>query len=138
MKRLNYDYCKAAPVLEWMSRKWALVVLLRMEVLCNSPMKQSAQSPAGVRFGDLFREIPGISEKMLASTLDYLESEGLAVRNVRNTFPPSVEYSITPLGASFLKEIGYVIEWGHLHFEEIQEARGQAKSWNNAKSTEKW
>lgn len=30
-KKQNYDYCHAAPVMEWMSHKWALVVLLRME-----------------------------------------------------------------------------------------------------------
>ena len=30
-KKLNYDYCQAAPVLEWMSQKWALVVMLRIE-----------------------------------------------------------------------------------------------------------
>ena len=32
-KKLNYDYCQAAPVLEWMSQKWALVVMLRIEVV---------------------------------------------------------------------------------------------------------
>ena len=30
-KKLNYDYCQAAPVLEWMSQKWVLVVMLRIE-----------------------------------------------------------------------------------------------------------
>lgn len=60
---------------------------------------------------------------MLASTLDYLESEGLASRNEHDTFPPCVEYTVTPLGKSFLREIGYIIEWGHLHFEEINKAR---------------
>lgn len=35
-KKLNYDYCQAAPVLEWMSQKWALVVMLRIETCATS------------------------------------------------------------------------------------------------------
>ena len=59
MRKLDYDYCHAAPILEWMSRKWALVTLLRIE-------EMSSNENESVRFGDLFRSIPHISEKMLA------------------------------------------------------------------------
>lgn len=122
-KKLDYRYCKAAPVLEWMSHKWALVILLCIEDTSKQSSEHKENTCLGTRFGDLFREIPGISEKMLASTLDYLESEELASRNEHDTFPPCVEYTVTPLGKSFLREIGYIIEWGHLHFEEINKAR---------------
>lgn len=111
-KRLDYDYCRAAPVLEWMSHKWALVTLMRIE-----------EHHGSIRFGELFRSIPHISEKMLASTLDYLEHEGLVIRTSYAGLPPRVEYSLTPLARNFLREIGYVIEWGQLHFDEIQKGR---------------
>lgn len=116
-KKLNYNYCHAAPVMEWMSHKWALVVLLRMEEACN------AGKDTGIRFGELFRTIPALSEKMLASTLDYLSGEGLVHREVFAELPPRVEYKLTPLAHSFLREISYVIEWGQLHYSEIMQAR---------------
>lgn len=62
-------------------------------------------------------------KKMLASTLDYLMHEGLVVRHDYHTIPPRVEYALTPIANSFLREIGYVIEWGQLHFEEIIRGR---------------
>ena len=102
-----------------MSHKWALVTLLKIEELC-------AAEHGPVRFGDLFRSIPEISEKMLASTLDYLVQEGLLVRHSFESVPPRVEYSLTAIAISFLREISYVIEWGQLHFEEITASRHKA------------
>lgn len=121
MKRLDYDYCHAAPILEWMSHKWALITLLRIEEICTNENEP-------VRFGDLFRTIPHISEKMLASTLDYLVQEGLLVRRSFNSVPPRVEYSLTAIAISFLREISYVIEWGQLHFDEIMASRNNANT----------
>ena len=117
-KKLNYEYCRAAPVLEWMGQKWALVTLLRMK-----EASEAAAQGGEVRFSDLFRTIPQISEKMLASTLDYLEQEGLVNRIAQATFPPHVAYSLTPLAHNFLREISYVIEWGQLHYGEILQGR---------------
>lgn len=118
-KKLDYNYCKAGPVMEWMSRKWAVAVLLRIEESQDNDRKESQ----GIRFSDLFRTIPHISEKMLASTLSYLEHEGLIVRTEHDGKLPYVEYSLTAIGESFLREISYVIEWGQLHFDEIQKNR---------------
>ena len=117
-KKLNYEYCHAAPVLEWMGQKWALVTLLRMK-----EADDEAAQAEGIRFSDLYRTIPQISEKMLASTLDYLEQERLVNRVAQATFPPHVTYSLTPLALNFLREISYVIEWGQLHYEEILQGR---------------
>ena len=50
-KKLNYDYCQAAPVLEWMSQKWALVVMLRIE----------EYEKESIRFSELFRTFPQVS-----------------------------------------------------------------------------
>ena len=54
-KKLNYDYCQAAPVLEWMSQKWALVVMLRIE----------EYEKESIRFSELFRTIPRFRKKYL-------------------------------------------------------------------------
>lgn len=52
-KKLNYEYCRAAPVLEWMGQKWALVTLLRMK-----EASEAAAQGWEIRFSDLFRTIP--------------------------------------------------------------------------------
>lgn len=123
-RKLDYDYCHAAPVLEWMSHKWALVILLRIKASQSNEPNMS-----GIRFSDLFRTIPHISEKMLATTLTYLECEGLVVRIPAKSTPTHVEYSLSPLSQNFLREISYVIEWGQLHYEEIMKSRmNQGKS----------
>lgn len=103
----------------------ALVTLLRIE-------EESAGHKAPVRFGDLFRTIPQISEKMLASTLDYLVMEGLFERHAFGSVPPRVKYTLTPIALSFLREISYVVEWGQLHFEEIMAARDSSKNASGA------
>ena len=57
----------------------------------------------------------------------YLEGEGLVERTSYESMPPCVEYSLTPLAQNFLREISYIVEWGQLHFEEIQSNRQQRK-----------
>ncbi len=47
------------------------------------------------RFGALRRRVDGVSERMLAQTLQQLERDGLVHREVRETIPPNVEYSLT-------------------------------------------
>lgn len=49
-KKLNYDYCQAAPVLEWMSQKWALVVMLRIEEYEKESIRFSELSELSPRF----------------------------------------------------------------------------------------
>ena len=56
---------------------------------------------------DLFRIISHVSEKVLASTLNYLEGEGLAKRASYDLVPPCVEYSLTPLARNFIRENFY-------------------------------
>ena len=81
----------------------------------------------------IFRTIPHISEKMLASTLDYLVVEELLARRVFGSVPPKVDYALTPIARSFLREISYVVEWGQLHFEEMMAARNRSKNTSSDK-----
>lgn len=56
-KKLDYDYCSASPILEWLGDKWALVVLLKLH------------ENGVIRFNELYKTIPSISEKMLSDSL---------------------------------------------------------------------
>ena len=63
------------------------------------------------RFGELRRAVTGISEKMLAQTLQALERDGLVHREVHPVIPPRVDYSLTPLGAHAAKQISELFGW---------------------------
>ena len=64
-----------------------------------------------VRFNDLARLIGGASKKMIAERLRQLESQGLVERNVIETSPVSVEYSITPFGETALGFLDELRKW---------------------------
>jgi DNA-binding HxlR family transcriptional regulator len=64
------------------------------------------------RFGEIFRDIPGISPKMLTARLRELEEKGVVVREVVPTSPPSVEYSLSPLGRELIPVIDAIVRVG--------------------------
>jgi DNA-binding HxlR family transcriptional regulator len=71
------------------------------------------------RFGELRRQIPGITEKMLTQQLRELERDGIVAREVYPTVPPKVEYSLTEYGRSLKRALRTICDWGHAHMERI-------------------
>lgn len=64
------------------------------------------------RFGELRRDIPAISAKMLSARLRALEEKGVVLRKVVPTTPPSTEYALTDLGHEFVPAIRAIAEVG--------------------------
>lgn len=64
-----------------------------------------------LRFTELRREVRGVSEKMLAQTLQALERDGLVRREVRPVIPPHVDYSLTEPGRQIAVRIKGMFEW---------------------------
>ena len=64
-----------------------------------------------LRFSELERAIPGISQKMLAQQLRQLESDGVVTRLVHNEVPPRVEYALTPWGQSLCPALDSLLVW---------------------------
>lgn len=64
------------------------------------------------RFGELQRDIPGISPKMLTARLRKLEQKGVVTREVVHSSPPSVEYSLTDLGRELIPVIDAIVKVG--------------------------
>ena len=64
------------------------------------------------RFGELQRDIPGISPKMLTTRLRELEDKGVVLREVMPSSPPSVEYSLTELGRELVPVINTIVRVG--------------------------
>ncbi|MBF5067698.1 helix-turn-helix transcriptional regulator, partial [Salmonella enterica subsp. enterica serovar Istanbul] len=72
--------------------KWTIFVILSLDLLGGR-----------ARFSELERSVPGISQRMLSTTLKNLERDGLVIRELFPEVPPRVEYEITDLGKSLLR-----------------------------------
>ncbi|GAB2632158.1 winged helix-turn-helix transcriptional regulator [Kribbella swartbergensis] len=76
-----------------------------------------------MRFGELRREISGVTEKMLIQQLRELESRGIVHREVFHQVPPRVEYSLTELGQSLNVALADLDAWGAEHMAELEASR---------------
>ncbi|GGB66508.1 hypothetical protein GCM10007424_03090 [Flavobacterium suaedae] len=70
------------------------------------------------RFSEIQKIIPGITPRMLSKELKELEINGIIIRNVENTIPVTIEYSLTPSGKRLSKVLDTMVEWGLQHREE--------------------
>ncbi|WP_237758936.1 winged helix-turn-helix transcriptional regulator [Legionella birminghamensis] len=77
------------------------------------------------RFGELKREIGGISPKMLTQTLNKLEGIGFIARESFPVLPMKVEYSLTPLGRELANILGSLTSWTEENMDKIMRAERQ-------------
>ena len=99
--------CPIRNVLARVGDKWSLLVLYNL------------QHMEPVRFKELQRQIPDISQKSLTQTLRTLEKDGFVSREVFPEVPPRVEYSLTPRALSFLPLVENMINWAKENMDEI-------------------
>ena len=66
-----------------------------------------------LRFSELSRLVTSATPKMLTQQLRELENDGLIHRVVYPVVPPKVEYSLTPLGTSFIPILSSICDWGN-------------------------
>lgn len=78
-----------------------------------------------LRFGELQRHIPGISQRMLTLTLRQLERDGLLTRTVHAEVPPRVEYELTPMGRTLIEPSLALASWAIEHYPVIENARSR-------------
>ena len=90
--------CPSRQVLSHLTSRWGTLVML---VLLTGTH----------RFSALRRRIGGVSERMLAQTLQQLESDGFIYRQVYDVVPPHVEYSLTPLGREAAAHLAALTGW---------------------------
>ena len=91
--------------------KWTLLVLEELE------------ENELLRFTQLSRKIPGISQKMLTQTLRQMERDGLVHRTVHAVIPPKVEYRLTDLGHGLSESFCGVWRWVEGNLEAVEAAR---------------
>ncbi|MBD3734390.1 MAG: helix-turn-helix transcriptional regulator [Sphingopyxis sp.] len=91
--------------------KWTLLVLEELE------------DHGVLRFTELARRVPGISQKMLTQTLRAMERDGLVERTVHPVIPPKVEYRLTDLGHSLGEAFCGVWHWAGDNLDRVEAAR---------------
>ncbi|WP_433281835.1 winged helix-turn-helix transcriptional regulator [Pseudonocardia xinjiangensis] len=75
------------------------------------------------RFSELRREIGGVSEKMLAQTLQTLERDGFVHRHARPVIPPHVDYTVTDTGREAGERMRAMIQWVEGRMSTVVDAR---------------
>lgn len=90
--------CPSREVLKHLTSRWGVLVLIVLEKRMH-------------RFSELRRAIGGVSERMLAQTLQLLEADGMVARVAYQVVPPHVEYSLTPLGREAAEKVRLLADW---------------------------
>lgn len=103
--------CPSRAVLRHVTGRWSVLVLL-------------ALMSGTHRFSELRRKVAGVSERMLAQTLQWLEADGFVRRVSHPVVPPHVDYSLTPLGRELAPKVAALADWIEENVGRVLEARG--------------
>jgi len=103
--------CPSRDVLKHVTSRWGVLVLVALMAGTH-------------RFSDLRRKVGGVSEKMLAQTLQWLEGDGLVARHAYPVVPPHVEYQLTPLGLEAAARVEALADWIEGNLPRIMAYRG--------------
>lgn len=107
---MDMENCPVRDVMDNIGGKWNSLMILS---LADGPL----------RFSQLRRLIPDISQRMLTQTLRDLQRDGYIHRTVYPTQPPSVEYALTDLGRSLLGLLKHFVDWSVENHGAIRAAR---------------
>lgn len=103
------EACPSREVLKHVTSRWGVLVLMVLEGGTH-------------RFSELRRAIGGVSERMLAQTLQWLEGDGLVRRIALDVVPPHVEYSLTPLGREAAEKVRVLADWIEINLQRVMAA----------------
>jgi len=113
----NFPGCPVEATLSFLDGKWKGVILFHL-------------MDGTLRFNELRRKLPAVTQRMLTKQLRELEDCGLISRKVYPVVPPRVEYTMTPLGETLKPVIRALAAWGDEHVfcrpdgMELREASG--------------
>jgi len=106
--------CPSREVLTHITSRWGVLILI-------------ALADGTMRFSELRRKIGGVSEKMLAQTLQALETDGFVERIAYPVVPPHVEYTLTPMGVEVQVQLTGLTDWVENNLYRIMQKRQLAK-----------
>ncbi|MBD3895002.1 helix-turn-helix transcriptional regulator [Halomonas sp. ML-15] len=108
------DKCPSRQILNHVTSRWGVLLLIALR-------------GGTYRYSELRRRVNGISEKMLAQTLQLLEGDGFVERISYPVVPPHVEYRLTPLGEEISHRVKDLADWIEVNLEEILAAAEPAE-----------
>ena len=91
--------CAVEATISLIDGKWKCVVLFHL-------------LEGTIRFNELRRRVPGVTQRTLTNQLREMEADGLVTRVIHAAMPPKVEYSLSPLGRSLEPVLGALKAWG--------------------------
>ncbi len=100
--------CPSRDVLKHLTSRWGVLVLMALQ-------------PGTLRFGEIRRRVGGVSERMLAQTLQWLESDGIIERKAHKIVPPHVDYTLTPLGHEAAAKVRDLADWIEISLPRIEQ-----------------
>lgn len=106
MKKIDPNLCDVAQTIALIGGKWKSIIIFYL-------------LSGTLRFGQLQRKVPGITQRMLTLQLRELEADGIVQRTIYPEVPPRVEYSLTPLGESLRPVIMSMKKWGSQYREPV-------------------
>ncbi len=113
--------CPIRNILSRLSDKWTILTIMVLD-----------KNDEPLRFKELQRSIPDISQKMLTVTLRTLEEDGLVTRKAFPVVPPRVEYALTERAYTLIPHINNLIEWASENMDDIMHDR-----WKSMKKKQK-
>lgn len=105
------EQCPSREVLKHVTSRWGVLILVALRDGTH-------------RFSDLRRKMGGVSEKMLAQSLQALEQDGFLNRVSYPVVPPHVEYSLTPLGEQVSDKVAALADWIELNLPQVLAQQG--------------
>ena len=100
------EQCPSREVLKHVTSRWGVLILVALRDGTH-------------RFSDLRRKMGGVSEKMLAQSLQASEQDGFINRVSYPVVPPHVEYSLTPLGEQVSDKVAALADWIELNLPQV-------------------
>jgi len=104
------EQCPSRDVLKHVTSRWGVLILVALRDGTH-------------RFSNLRRKMGGVSEKMLAQTLQWLEQDGFVNRVSYPVVPPHVEYSLTPLGQEVSEKVAALADWIEINLPQVMASR---------------
>jgi len=114
MRHSRYDAtpgCAVEATLEVIGGKWKGVLLFHL-------------LGGTLRFGELRRRLPGVTQRMLTQQLRELEADGVIERTVYAQVPPRVDYALTPFGRTLEPMVRLMRDWGEAYLDTLPSAKG--------------
>lgn len=111
-----FPECPIRNILVRICSKWSLVILYTLD-----------KHDVPMRYKDIEKQNPDITQKMLVQTLRVLETDGLILRQAYAETPPRVEYSLTERGKSLMPILHQLFGWAYSNLHDISADRQKNK-----------